>query len=181
MQTVLFSKDFFLRQPVIEDYAAFVAWATGAVDCYSLWLELPVSPEAFQAYIHDCTTDSVRGFLIYDKHSNAIQGMVHLNNVYNGNFQNAFLGYCFKTTETSESTMGIVIRLVTHYALTKLKLHRLEVSVQLQHTKLMRALRTSDYRSEGVSPRLLKVGGRWRDHERFAVTAEEWSGVASYV
>ena len=27
---------------------------------------------------------------------------------------------------------------------------------------------------EGVSPRYLKIGGRWRDHERYALRAEAW-------
>lgn len=30
------------------------------------------------------------------------------------------------------------------------------------------------FRQEGYSPRYLKIGGRWRGHERWAILREEW-------
>ncbi|HEU5224302.1 MAG TPA: RimJ/RimL family protein N-acetyltransferase, partial [Actinomycetota bacterium] len=31
------------------------------------------------------------------------------------------------------------------------------------------------FRREGYSPRYLKIGGRWRDHVRFAMLADEFA------
>ena len=54
------------------------------------------------------------------------------------------------------------------------KLQRIEANIQPDNMASIRLVKRLGFRYEGLSPRYLKVGGRWRDHQRWALLAEEF-------
>jgi ribosomal-protein-alanine N-acetyltransferase len=53
-------------------------------------------------------------------------------------------------------------------------LHRLEANIQPGNRASLRLVRRLGFKREGYSRRYLKIRGRWCDHERWAILAEEW-------
>ena len=66
------------------------------------------------------------------------------------------------------------VRLVLRFAFLDLKLHRIEANVQPENEPSRAVLRRSGFTQEGFSRKYLKIGGRWRDHERWAILREDW-------
>jgi [ribosomal protein S5]-alanine N-acetyltransferase len=63
------------------------------------------------------------------------------------------------------------LRAVIRHAFTTLKLHRLDANVQPGNVASLALVKSCGFAREGYSTRYLKIGGRWRDHERWAVLA----------
>jgi [ribosomal protein S5]-alanine N-acetyltransferase len=66
------------------------------------------------------------------------------------------------------------LQLVLARAFTDLRLHRLEANIQPGNAASIALVRKAGFVREGFSERYLKIGGRWRDHEHWAIRAEQW-------
>jgi ribosomal-protein-alanine N-acetyltransferase len=66
------------------------------------------------------------------------------------------------------------LRMVLRRAFRMHRLHRVEANIQPGNRASRRVVGRLGFRREGFSPRYLKIGGRWCDHERWALTHEEW-------
>jgi ribosomal-protein-alanine N-acetyltransferase len=57
-----------------------------------------------------------------------------------------------------------------------LGLHRVEANIQPGNIRSTGLVQRLGFEKEGFSRRYLKIGGEWRDHERWALLAEDFPG-----
>ena len=89
------------------------------------------------------------------------------------------LGAAIFIAEFATGKLREGMELLLRYAFRRLRLHRIEANIQPDNAASVALARCSGFRLEGFSPRYLKIGGRWRDHERWAMTVEDWRDRAS--
>lgn len=103
-----------------------------------------------------------------------LAGIININAIIRGAFHNGFLGYYALEPYEGQGLMFEGMALVIDRAFGELGLHRLEANIQPANTRSAALVRRLGFRLEGHSPRYLKIGDEWRDHDRYAITAEEW-------
>jgi ribosomal-protein-alanine N-acetyltransferase len=106
--------------------------------------------------------------------SGGIAGVININDVIRGAFQSATLGYYAFSPYAGMGLMREGMLLVLNHAFRTLKLHRLEANIQPGNRASIALARKCGFVREGFSRRYLKIRGRWQDHERWALLAENF-------
>ena len=88
--------------------------------------------------------------------------------------QSAYLGYYALAPNARQGYMRDGLDLMLRYAFRTLRLHRVESNIQPANRRSIKLVRRAGFVREGYSPRYLKIDGRWRDHERWALLVEDW-------
>ena len=138
------------------------------------WVYPPINAEAFGAYSDRSCSERNFRCLICHGSTEAIIGSSSLTEIVRGVFQSAYLGFYGHVRYSGRGFMKEGLRLLLRSAFRKLKLHRVEANVQSGNERSLGLIRSLGFLREGFSPRYLKVGGKWRDHERWALLAEQW-------
>jgi len=163
-----------LRTPTLDDQDEFIAGMRASRALHRPWISMPETEEKYAAYV--ARADDPRGamFLGCRKADGAIIGFLNISEIVRGPFKSAFLGYGAVAEFAGQGYMTEALRLVLREAFTKVGLHRLEANIQPGNTASIALAKRCGFELEGFSPRYLKVGGRWRDHERYAIRVETW-------
>ena len=130
---------------------------------------------AFAKFLKKFETGPHHGFLVIHRDTGDVVGVINLNEVIRGNFQSAFVGYYAFQPYAGQGLMREGLRLVLKHAFQKLKLHRVEANIQPKNRPSLALAKSCGLFREGFSRRLAKICGRWKDHERWAILAEDFS------
>lgn len=171
---VLKGKKVYLRAPEERDCAEYIAQARKSERFHRGLVKMSKTPERFANFLRRSESNANACFLIIRAEDDAIAGMVNLSQIFYGPFCGAYLGYWLCAGFTGQGLMAEAIELILRHAFTDLKLHRLEANIQPDNTPSINVVKKAGFKKEGFSEKYLKVGGRWRDHERWAIIKEDW-------
>lgn len=162
-----------IRHVTVQDRAELAALSRQSTGLHGPWMpQREMTPEAFTRYLSRFEQPSHEGLLICLCDTGEIAGAVNINNIVRGALQNGTLGYVAYSSTTGRGYMTEGLGLVVRYAFDELGLHRLEANIQPGNTRSARLVARLGFRLEGHSPAFQFIDGAWRDHDRWALTAE---------
>ena len=167
-------KRVFLRVPVKDDSEEAIALNRASLRLHRGLVYPPTDPEEFGTFLSRCRRPDCVCCFVCRREDGAIVGSINLSQIYGGGFRNAYLGYYAGEQFAGRGYMTEALQLMLRYAFEELHLHRLEANIQPGNVASMALVKRAGFVCEGYSRRYLKIGGRWRDHERWAILAEDW-------
>ncbi len=169
------SKRVYLRPPELKDRDALISLYGSSRRHFRGYANSDYTRERFELMLRDASLDSNEHFLVCRTDDNGIIGTLNLSQIFRKLFQNAYLGYQLFAGYTGRGYMTEAVELALRFAFTDLRLHRVEANVQPTNKPSIAVLQRNGFAKEGFSRRYLKINGRWRDHERWAILKEDWN------
>ena len=163
-----------LQRPSARDRAPLLALAHQSRHFHRGRASPPKTPAEFARYLARLQRPEHEAFLVRRRSDDALVGAIELSQIVLGVFRSAYLGYWIGAPYAGQGLMTDALGLTLAQAFNALRLHRVEANVQPDNTASRSLLRRLGFTQEGYSRRYLRIAGRWRDHERWALLKEDW-------
>ena len=164
-----------LEPPTLRHAEAFLEAVTRSRKLHGPWANPPDSLAGYRAYLGKLQSPREAGYLVVTGAGN-LAGVVNLNEIVMGDFKSAYLGYYAFFPYAGRGYMTAGVGAVVRRAFSYHGLHRLEANIQPENRASIQLVQRLGFRREGLSRRYLKIGGRWQDHERWAILVEDLRG-----
>lgn len=163
----------FLRHPRARDGEGFLERVGVSRKLHGRWAAPPSDPEAFAGFLRRSRRPDFESLFVCRIGDGAIVGVFNISQIFYGPLRSAYLGYYAFEPFAGQGYMHDGLELVLRFAFGLLGLHRLEANIQPGNESSVALVKGAGFRLEGYSRRYLKIAGRWRDHERWAILAED--------
>ena len=158
-----------IRHLNTSDEKIFMANMRRSRALHRSWVQVPTSAKAFQRYVIEMNTTDDKAFVAIRTDTREMVGVVELQDIFRGDFQNAYLIYYVFEGQQRQGLMKAAVEQVIAKAFGPMKLHRLEANIQPDNTASIALVKACGFEKEGLSRQILRKNGEWKDHERWSL------------
>lgn len=165
----------FIRPVARGDRAELLAMNRASRSFHHPWVAAPATAAAVERYAARFAAPDHAAIAVCRREDGAIAGIVNVSHIVRGALRSAYLGYYGNAALAGRGLMAEGLALVVRHCFGPLGLHRVEANIQPGNRASRRLALRLGFVREGYSRRYLKINGRWRDHERWALLKEDFA------
>lgn len=166
-----------LEQPGASRQREFLAAVRRSRRLHGRFVSPPATVADYRRWLSRLDGRTHVGHFVIDAGTDELAGVINLSEIVHGALQSAYLGYYGFTPHAGRGLMAEGMRQVVDRAFGELGLHRVEANIQPENAASLALVTRLGFVREGFSRRYLRINGRWRDHERWALLRETWNAV----
>ena len=155
------------------DAEELIALNRESVDYHEPWETAFKDQAAFDRWFERSLTGAHVLLIARERATNDVVGVINLNDIVTGALRGAYCGYWGYPRTGRRGLMTEALREAVRFGFEELGLHRIEANVQPDNARSIALARRVGFTKEGFSPRYLFLSGAWRDHERWAILADD--------
>ena len=100
-------------------------------------------------------------------------GQLTLGGITLGSLRAATIGYWIDARVAGRGLTPMAVAMACDHCFREMRLHRIEIVIRPENAASLRVVEKLGFRHEGMRPAYLHIDGDWRDHEVFALHADE--------
>lgn len=172
----------YLRPPAIRDHGAWAALREESRAHLTAWEddwtpeELAISAyrQRVQLFEREARRSRALSLFVFRREDETLVGGVTLTNIRYGAARAGSLGYWIGAAHAGRGYGFAALSAVTDHCLEIIGLNRIEAACQPENTASRALLRKAGFEREGLARDYLKINGKWRDHELYALTQRRY-------
>ncbi len=155
------------------DATELIAANRAATAYHAPWVQPFVDEAGFEAWFAGNLSGANVALVGRERERGELVGIVNLSQIFMGPFRSAYVGYWGYPSTGRRGLMTGALRGAVRFAFDELGLHRVEANIQPDNLRSIALVQRLGFAREGFSPRYLRIAGAWRDHERWALLADD--------
>jgi ribosomal-protein-alanine N-acetyltransferase len=165
----------FLRAPRGDDCEEFLARVAASRLLHADWVDPPRDRESYRAWSQHGASERCAARLVCLRRSGEPVGVANLNEIERRGEPRARLGFYALAGHAGRGYVREGVSQLLALAFGPLALARLEAEVRPENERSLALLAALGFGREAAPARMLRVGGAWREHERWSLAAADWS------
>jgi ribosomal-protein-alanine N-acetyltransferase len=164
----------FLERPSASRERDFVEAALRSRALHRGFVAVPATTAQFHDYLRRARRGNHASFFVVDSASRDLAGVVDVNDITHGAASSGRLGYYAFAPLAGTGLMREGVALAIDCAFRGLDLERLDANVQPGNRRSLEFAARLGFTRDGTARGYLKIGTRWRNHERWTLLARDW-------